>query len=331
MVITANSGPLVTFGITQTSSGQVTNYNEQRGPSMFDLGQATLDPRPQFNYGPGSGVTQQVFGLWDQQGIVDYIPFTAGASAIALSTSNAPVSGTALTLTPISSNGAFLTTINPPEGGAPVSVVAIDSTAATLNFGQSGTLAIWNPVAGTGRTITVVTSCANSNSEVYIVRGRDMYGFKMTENIIGSTTSSGTGSGKKAFKYVQSIVCSTTVTVTSTGVSVGFNDVFGFPLKAPYMSGITVWCSTTPNNAGTLQALSSLNATVASTVVTQTATTPDIRGTVASTFVTNGTSANVTSTGTRITIYQPLTSNMASNVTASDQSAIFGATQFSDF
>ena len=333
MGITANSGPILAYGVTQTTSGLVMDYNDQRGPSTFDLGQATLDPRPQFNYDVGGGVTTGITGLWDQQGIVDYVPFTASSNAIMQSTTAgaAPVSGTALTLTPISSNGAFSTTIVAPENGATVSVIAIDSTASVLRFGQSGTVAVWNPSAGTGRTLAVLTSCANTNSEVYIVRGRDMYGFKMTENIVGSTTSSGTGQGLKAFKYIQSVTCSTTVTVLSTGVAIGFKDIFGFPLRANYMSGITVWNSTTYTNAGTLQALSSVNTLLASSQVTQTATTADVRGTVASTFASNGSSANVTSSGGRLVIYQPITPLMASNVTASDQSAIFGATQFSDF
>ncbi len=336
MGITAISGPHLVYGVTQNSTGQLSEYNEERGPSLYDLGIATADPRYQFMYSPGAAVGSQVKGLWDNQGIVDYIPFTPSSStnpAIVSSTGNAPVSGTAFTLSPIASNGAISTTIIAPETGQAVSVVAIDSTAATLNFGQGGTVAIWNPQAGTGRCISVITSCTNTNSEVYIVRGRDMYGFKMTENIIGSTTSSGTGTGVKAFKYIQSVVCSTTVTVTSTGVTVGFADKFGFPLKAAYMTGITVQNSTTNNNAGTLQVLSSVNAVRASTVATQTSTTPDVRGTVASTFASNGSSATgntAGSTGTRLTIYQPITANMVS-AASSDTTVLFGATQFSDF
>ena len=329
MAITAFTGPIIAFGITQGSTGQVTSYNDQRGPSMFDLGQATLDPRPQFNWDPGGAVTTQAFGLWDQQGIVDYIPFTAGASAIVISSNTAPVSGATLTLTPISSNGAIRTTIIAPETGQAVSVIAIDSTASVLGYGQSGSVAIWNPAAGTGRAITVVTSCANTNSEVYIVRGRDMYGFKMTENIVGSTTSTGTGTGNKAFKYIQSIVVSTTVTVISTGVSIGFADKFGFPILASYSNGITVWVSSVPLSANSI-ALSSANVVLGSTTAAQTATTNDVRGTYTSSIATSGTSAN-TSSGVRVTIYQPILPTMTFNVTPTSAASVFGATQFSDF
>jgi hypothetical protein len=340
MGITANSGPYVGYGITQTASGVVSEYNEERGPSLFDLGQATLDPRSQYNYEPGAPVGTQLKGLYDQTGLIDYIPFTATASAIIVSTAQAPLSGATLTLTPVASLGAIQTTIIAPETGTAVSVVAIDSTAAVLPFGTGGTVACWNPTAGTGRTISVVTSCANTNSEVYIVRGRDMYGFKMTENIIGSTTSSGTGTGKKAFKYIQSIVVSTTVTVLSTGVAVGFADVFGMPLITNHFTNTSITLSTGGLYGTGVTVLTSALALVGSTIVTQTATCGDVRGTYISSMPSGGSSANngsssplatAQSTGPRVTILQYITANMVAGVTATSAATVFGPTQFSDF
>jgi len=340
MVVTAISGPHVVYGITTGSTGNISQYNEERGPSVFDLGQSAQDPRNQyFGYDPGSAVGTQVKCFWDQQGIVDYIPF-AMSSALVVSSAATPVAGTALTLTPISSLGAFNTTIIAPETGRATSVIAIDSTAATLNFGQAGTIATWNPAAGTGRAVAIITSCAAT--EGYYVRGRDMYGFKMTELISGSTTSSGSGQGRKAFKYIVSITPSSSSTFTSTGVSVGMADIFGLPLYAPYMAGISVWASTTPNAAGTIT-ISSANSLIASTAVTATATTADVRGTIGGAgltapIATNGTSANgaggfnPTSTGARYTMYQQITPNMAAQISGvANSSAWFGVTQFSDF
>ena len=334
MTITANSGPYVGFGITQTASGLVTQYNEERGPSLFDLNTATMDPRSQFNYRPGSPVGTQIKGLFDNLGQVDYIPFTAGSSSIALSTGNTPVSGAALTLAPVSSLGAFQTTIIAPETGQAVSVVAIDSTAATLNFGTGGTVSVWNPAAGTGRAVVIITSCAAS--EGYFVRGRDMYGFKVTELIAGATIAAN-GTGQKAFKYIQSVTASTSSTYTSTGVSVGFADTFGLPIVANYMNGISVQNSTTPN-AQVLMVLSSANTVIASTLVTATATSADVRGTVTSTKASNGSSANgggatytAQSTGARLTITQQITAQMVSGITAASAATLFGNAQFSDF
>lgn len=337
MAITAWSGPLVGFGITQTSSGLVGQYNEERGPSVFDLGQGMMDPRSQFNYKPGAPVGTQIKVLFDQTALVDYIPFAAGSSSIVVSSATTPASSTLLTLAPISSLGAFQTTIIAPETGLATSVVAIDSTAATLNFGTGGTVATWNPRAGTGRAVVILGSC--TGTEAYYVRGRDMYGFKMTELIQASTTSTGTGTGQKAFKYIVSITASSSSTFTSTGVSVGFADTYGMPLVANYFNNTTVTLSTGGLYPTTVTALTTVagNARVASTAATQTSTTPDIRGVYISTSVTNGTSANGAlnttpqSTGMRVTVLQYVTANMVAGVTASDASTVFGVTQFSDF
>ncbi len=335
MAITANSGPYIGFGITQTTSGLVTQYNEERGPSLEDLGGGMLDPRPQFNYRPGSPAGTQIKGLYDQTQLIDYIPFTAGSSSIALSTGNSPVAGTALTLAPVSSLGAFQTTIVAPETGGAVSVIAIDSTAATLNFGSAGTIAIWNPNAGTGRAVMVVNS-SNANTEQYIVRGRDMYGFKMTETILASTTSTGTSVGAKAFKYVQSVTPSTATTIGATGVSVGFGDKYGMPLVTNYFHNTTVAFSTGGLYSTFITVYTSANSLVGSTVAVQTSTTPDVRGTVFQTsfIVSGGTSANNTtaqSTGPHLMILQYVTAQMVAGVTAASAATVFGPTQFSDF
>ncbi len=289
MGITAISGPFVQYGLTQTSTGGTTEYNEERGPGLSDLGYSVLDPRYNFNYKPGSPVGTKLYGFFQDAPLVDCQPFTANASAIAPSTGNAPVAGTALTLTAIASIGTIQTTIIAPETGLAVSVIALDSTAATLNYGTGGTIAIWNPTAVPGRTISVINS-SNANTELYYVNGRDQYGFKMTELIAASTTSTGTGIGVKAFKYIQSVIPATNTTISATGVSIGFRDTFGFPLRTPYFGQTTLTVSSLPG-VPTLMVLSTANAVVASTVPTATSTTPDNRGTFTSTIATNGSTA----------------------------------------
>lgn len=330
MGITAVSGPFVAFGITQTSSGAVGDYNEERGPSLYDLGLGVLDPRSYFNYKPGAPVGTRLYGFPDKGPLVDCQPFTANSSAIAGSTTNVPVAGTALTLAPLSSFGAIQTTIIAPETGLAVSVIALDSTAATLNFGSGGTIAIWNPAAVPGRALSIINS-SNGNTEAYIVNGRDAYGIKMTETILASTTSTGTGVGKKAFKYIASITPSTGGTISATAVRIGFVDVFGFPLRTDYFANTQVLVSSAPM-APTLMVLSSANAVLASTVPTATSTTPDARGTFNSTLATAGTTTTRNDgTAVRLTINQPITATMASNVTATDQTSMFGIAQYSNF
>lgn len=335
MGITAVSGPSISYGITQTSSGLVTEYNEERGPNLSDLGMATLDPRAYFNYKPGSPVGTKVYGLFQDAPLVDCQPFTANTSAIAPSTGNAPVAGTALTLTALASFGAIQTTLIAPETGLSVSVIALDSTAATLNFGDGDTVAIWNPGAVPGRCISVINS-SNANTELYYVNGRDQYGIKMTELVAASTTSTGTGISKKAFKYISSVTPATNTTISATGVKIGFTDTFGFPLAAYYFGQTGVTCSSLPA-VPTLMVLSTANAVVASTA-TATSTTGDVRGTFNSTVATNGSTltgvgaSSVTySSAVRIMVRQYYTPYMAFNTTASDQSAVFGVTQYSNF
>lgn len=334
MGLTAVSGPTVSYGITQTSSGLVTEYNEERGPNLSDLGMGVLDPRAYFNYKPGSPVGTRLYGLFQDAPVVDCQPFTANTSAISGSSATIPVAGTALTLTPVASFGAIQTTIIAPETGLSVSVIALDSTASVLTYGDGDTIAIWNPAAVPGRTISLTKASTDATALTYTVNGRDQYGIKMTETITASTLSS-VGVGKKAFKYISSIVPATT-TINSTGIGIGFTDTFGFPLAAYYFGMTGVVCSSLPGTP-TLMVLSTANAVVASTA-TATSTTGDVRGTFSSTVATNGSTltgvgaSSVTySSAVRIQVRQFYTPYMSYNTSASDQSATFGVTQYSNF
>ena len=330
MGITANSGPFVQYGITQTSSGAVTEYNEERGPATFDLGFGVLDPRPNFNYGPGNAVGTQLKSFYNGWVSADWIPYAINSSAISMSSATPIATGTsAVTITAYASNGVTLTTIIAPENGTTVTCWAIDSTAAVLPFGQSGTIAAWNPASGTGRVINLTTTTTNATPIICLVNGRDMYGFKMTEAITASTLSS-VGIGRKAFKYITSVICATT-TINSTGLGIGFIDTFGLPLKLPYMTNdMSIAFSTNYFSPIAAVAVTSAIVSAASTT-TQTSTTSDVRGVYASTIATNGTAANIISgsAAVRVQIKQNITANMVSAITASDQTAFFGLTQYS--
>ena len=332
MGITANSGPFVGFGITQTSSGLTQEYNEERGPSVFDLGICMMDPRPQFNYKPGNAIGSQVKAFFNDAGKVDYIPYAISSAAISQSSATVPTANTALTLVPLSTLGAFQTTIIAPESGIATSVIAIDSTASVLVFGQSGTVAVWNPAGGAGRVVSVThTSCLDCvTGNVYTILGRDVYGFKMQETIVPSTVTA-TGTGRKAFKYIQSIIAATTI--GSTGVGIGFGDTFGLPIKFPYNTiDLNLGVSTGYQSIVNTVSATSSNTITASTAVTQTASMPDVRGTWTSSIATTGTSATIaTGAAVRIQIRQRITPQMVSAVTASDQTSIFGAAQYSTF
>lgn len=322
MGITAESGPHISYGLTTAASstgvtGQPADYNAQRAPDASDMGYGILDPRSAYNYAPGGDVLAKTFLLYNSRGYVDFVPSSASSNAFTISSNAAPVAGTALTLTPSSAKGTYSTTIIAPESGATVSVIAIDSTAAYLAFGTAGTINAWNPGAGTGRCISITTS-SSGDAGTYSVAGRDMYGFKMTETV---ATSSIAFTTQKAFKYISSITASTTV--TSTGVSIGLSDTFGFPLKVPYIGhdflvrlNTTVYSSVT-----TGVAVSSASIILASTVATQTSTTPDVRGTYASSTASNGT--------VRLQIAVTPSASAVNAITAADVSPLFGGVQYS--
>ncbi len=325
MAITAFTGPLVQYGITLSSTsgdgitGQDYEHNSQRGPTFADLGDALLDPRAAYGYKPGSGVTTQSVGLFNNTGTVDYVPITLNASAFVVNTvvSTGVVGAFALTAAS-SATGTYSTTIIAPETGrATGTLIAIDSTAAVLAFGQDKTLAVWNPAAGTGRNITI-TKSSNLDVGTYTVIGRDMYGYKITEQI---TSSSSTNlAGKKAFKYISAII--NTTTPTSTGVSIGFGDVYGFPLAVPYVGLNTqVTLNSSPNNSGAAVALSTTTVVLASTAATQTSTTPDVRGTYLSSVASNGVQ--------RLQIVITPTAQAIALITSTNVAPLFGGTQFS--
>src|SRR5688572_29992000 len=129
MGITAFSGPQLVFGLTQTSTGGTTDYNGERGPSLFDLGTAVYDPRYQFCYGPGNAPGSKIYGFARGEAMVDYVPITAQTSAFAVSSATTPTAGTAITLAAASTTvGTYATTVVDPDTGLTSgSLLAIDS------------------------------------------------------------------------------------------------------------------------------------------------------------------------------------------------------------
>jgi hypothetical protein len=333
MAITANSGPEIIYGITVSASGATTSYNEQRGPSLIDLGDGMLDPRAQFGYGyqPGQGPTNNIFGFWGQQAVVDYVPSTISTNALA-ATSSGNGGGAALTLT---ATGAGITTVScivaPETGKLAGTLFCIDgpcggSSAAGVSFGQANAIQVWNPATLGGRCITILATGADGGT--WTIAGRDAYGFKMTEQITAANTLM---TSLKAYKYISAISASTTL--ASTGIIVGTADTFGFPLlvqSAPYVS---IWVGA--SSLASLVTVVAGNHTYGSSLATATSTNGDVRGTYKSSIASNSTGAapvrivmlaNPT-VGPGVT--SPSSVGGLNNVTANSFYGLFGATQFS--
>jgi len=330
MTITALSGPIVQFGVSMTSTagtglfGNDLEHNEQRAPASIDLGIMLSDPRVAYAYNPGAGTTDTALGFYRGVGNVDFIPTTLSSHAFVANTTVSTGVTTFTLKTAASSNGTISTTIIAPETGkASGTLIAIDSTAAFVTYGSAGSLAAWNPGAGTGRCISITTS-SSGDTGTYSIAGRDMYGYLMTETIAlsqGTSNSSGyTVNSQKAFKYVSSITNASTP--TSTGVSIGISDRFGMPLAVPYCgqnNDIRLLASSF--SSAVAVALSSANFILASTAATQTSTTPDVRGTYTSSTASNGT--------VRLQITVTPTASGVSTITSANVASLFGGTQFS--
>lgn len=322
MTITALSGPIIQYGITLSSTsgdgitGQDYEHNSQRGPALTDLGDAMLDPREAYAYAPGAGVTAQSVGFYNGAATVDFVPATANTSAFQATATGSSGVSTFTLAAASSAGGTFSTTIIAPENGrVSGTLIAIDSTAAVLAFGADKTVALWNPAAGTGRNIVIKPS-SNLDGGTFSVAGRDMYGYKITETIAAGSTSL---AGKKAFKYVSSITNATTP--TSTGVSIGFGDIFGFPLAVPYVGINSIVSVNSSANNSSPTSLSTTTTVLASTVATQTSTTPDVRGTYSSSTATNGV--------IRLQMIVAPTAQSIATVTSTNVSGLFGGIQFS--
>lgn len=332
MGITAVSGPTISYGVATAAStngltGQVSDYNDQRAPSLSDLGYALMDPRVAYNYDPAGSVSNKVLAFYDNRANIDVVPVAASTVAfVAAITASSSLGSTALTLQAGSSaRGTYAATLVAPESGATItSLLAVGSSAESVYnvFGTTGTVCTWNPGADPGRVVSIVTSSGGDSAVT--VHGRDMYGYKVSEAIsIGnalSLTASYGGVGQKAFKYIDGITWSSAP--TSTGIlGIGFCDRYGFPLFVPYYGmNVQVQVSSAATVGNTLVALTSVNAVLGSTT-TATATTADPRGTFISSV---GSSLSY-----RIQIKITPSASAVCAVSASDVSPLFGVTQYS--
>ena len=135
----------------------------------------------------------------------------------------------------------------------------------------------WSPQALLGRAVSI-TAAASATYATATVNGYDIYGYPMSEAI---TISAGNAvNGKKAFKYIKSVVLSGGTADTTHAYSVGTADVFGLPLRSDTFGDVIV------NNASSLVATTLITAATNYLPADRTipsATTADVRGTFAAT------------------------------------------------
>lgn len=142
-------------------------------------------------------------------------------------------------------------------------------TALAQPFGQSATIYLWNPQCLIARAVSI-TGSTSATGGAFLVSGYDIYGVPMTETI---TAASGTATtnGKKAFKYIASVVPQFT---DAHNYSVGTTDIYGLPLRSDFFGDVAINYNATGITAST-------GYVAAVTTSPATATTGDVRGTYA--------------------------------------------------
>lgn len=156
----------------------------------------------------------------------------------------------------------FSTSQNPASGGS--FTLSANAAGVTLNVRADGTNEY---VLDVPRCVTI--TAAGANTATYQVRGFDQYGQPMTANVAAPSTS--TVATTKAFKSVTAVV-NLNATAGTNGLTVGFNDKLGLPLRVTDVGYVTSvkYNATLAQDAGTFVA--------ADTTSPATASTTDVRG-----------------------------------------------------
>jgi len=208
--------------------------------------------------------------------------------------------------------GTYQTTTNLTATSGTVTLAyQTPSQCIVPNNAQTPGVVLWNPAAIAGRAVAV-TAAASATATTATVNGYDCYGFPMTEAI--TLTAGSQVSGKKAFKYIKSVVLN--AADATHAYSVDTTDVFGLPLRSDAFGDILV------NYAASLTATTLITAAtnyVASDRTTATSTTGDVRGTFGA--FTSSTGANKLIVRQSPQPYMVQTANPG----------LFGVTQYSNF
>lgn len=170
---------------------------------------------------------------------------------------------------PAGGAGTYSVTGNATVSSTTITGQATGTPALLQLFGQSQTIGVWNPQAVVARAVSVTGSASATGGNITI-SGYDIYGVPMSE-VIAAPASATTVNGKKAFKYISSVVPAFT---DAHNYSVGTTDIYGFPLRSDFFGDVAINYNATGITAST-------GYVAAVTTSPATTTTGDVRGTYA--------------------------------------------------
>src|SRR6267154_221589 len=151
MGITANAGPNVTFGQSQSFDS-----NPDSGPNVQYQGDILLDPRGPYTYQPGSLPTPASIRGWMNSGsipLIDQVPSTLSATNI--SNTAGVTAGTPLTLASASVSGVTVgcSIISAATGQVVTGLLGLDvnvTRTATATFTNSSPKITWSAASAPG-------------------------------------------------------------------------------------------------------------------------------------------------------------------------------------
>ena len=231
------------------------------------------------NYNTGATVT----GLLMVDGFASFTGVIA-SSILTVSALTGTISiGMTISGTGVNTGTTIVNQLTGPAGGAGTYTVQGDDTASSTTitgqatgtsalgqpFGVPSTIYLWNPQAIIARAVSVTGSASSTGGNITI-SGYDIYGVPMSE-VIAAPAGASTVNGKKAFKYISSVVPAFT---DAHNYSVGTTDIYGFPLRSDNFGDVAINYNATGITANT-------GYVAAVTTSPATTTTGDVRGTYA--------------------------------------------------
>lgn len=194
--------------------------------------------------------------------ITQVMSINANGTGITIS----PVAATAISHGPIGQGNLFSNLLPPATQFGP----ATASANAAQPYRLAGLAVLFDPAQGVARNLTITAASIGSGTTAVLASGYDIWGVPMTEVLTADGTT--TVAGKKAFKYVSSVVVQTAATtVTPANINIGVGDLLGFPLRNDQ------WEYTDMRFGGGLQTVNT--GWTSAITATATNTTGDVRGT----------------------------------------------------
>jgi len=232
------------------------------------------------NYNTGAVVT----GLLLLDGYASFTGVIANSILTVSSLTGTVTVGMTISGTGVASGATIVNQLTGPAGGVGTYTVAGDDTASSTTitgqmtggftalsqpFGQSQTVRLWNPQSLVARAVSVTGSASATGGNI-LISGYDIYGVPMSE-VIAAPAGASTVNGKKAFKYIASVVPQFT---DAHNYSIDTTDIYGFPLRSDFFGDVAI-----NYNATGITASTGYVAAVPTSPATT--TTGDVRGTYA--------------------------------------------------